>query len=90
MAPKKSQTQSLKGKLEKFNAELEKIQEQKRALNQKEKEYEAKINALQAEYIIALMAESGKSFDEFENFAFNNSNQVNSSEEVGEGHVQNY
>ena len=25
-----------------------------------------KINALQAEYIIALMAESGKSFDEFE------------------------
>ena len=77
MAPKKTQTQSLKGKLEKFNAELEKIQE-------------AKINALQAEYIIALMAESGKSFDEFENFAFNNSNQVNSSEEVGEGHVQNY
>ena len=56
MAPKKTQTQSLKGKLEKFNAELEKIQEQKRALNQKEKEYEAKINALQAEYIIALMA----------------------------------
>ena len=49
MAPKKTQTQSLKGKLEKFNAELEKIQEQKRALNQKEKEYEAKINALQAE-----------------------------------------
>ncbi|MGI2824240.1 hypothetical protein ACRN89_09435 [Streptococcus mitis] len=90
MVPKKSQTQSLKGKLEKFNAELEKIQEQKRALNQKEKEYEAKINALQAEYIIALMTESGKSFDEFENFAFNNSNQVNSSEEVGEGHVQNY
>ena len=90
MAPKKTQTQSLKGKLEKFNAELEKIQEQKEALNQKEKEYELKINTLQAEYVIALMAESGTSFDEFENFAFNNSNKVNSSEEVGEGHVQNY
>ena len=90
MAPKKTQSQSLKGKLEKFNAELEKIQEQKEALNQKEKEYEVKINTLKAEYIIALMAESDKSFDEFENFAFNNSNKVNSSEEVGEGHVQNY
>lgn len=69
MVTRKSQSETLKGKIEKYQKELKKIQDQKSILLKKEKDISKNLNTVQADYIVALMTESGKSIEELERFA---------------------
>ncbi|HEM3715624.1 TPA: hypothetical protein U1D13_001689 [Streptococcus suis] len=88
MVTRKSQSQGLKAKTEKLEKELEKVQTQKAQLVTKEKELTKQLKAIKAEYIVALMSESGKSIEELERFAKEKAENV--PENGGDGHVQNY
>ena len=69
MVNRKNTSQALKKKVQKFEQELEKLLEQKRQLVQKEKELNKSLKETKADYIVALMAESGKTIEELERFA---------------------
>lgn len=77
----------LKGKIEKYQKELKKIQDQKSILLKKEKDISKNLNTVQADYIVALMTESGKSIEELERFA-KETNIV--SKTGGDSNVQDY
>ena len=62
-------TRKLKAKLEKLEKDLEKIKSQKAQLAEKEKGLLKQQKAADAEYILALMAESNRTREEFEQFA---------------------
>ena len=85
MVTRKSQSEILKGKIEKYQLELEKIQDQKTKLLGKERKLTQNLNTTQADYIVALMNESGKSIEE--RFA-KETNIV--SKTGGDSNVQNY
>ncbi|MBN6014391.1 MULTISPECIES: hypothetical protein [Streptococcus] len=87
MVTRKSQSEILKGKIEKYQLELEKIQDQKTKLLGKERKLTQNLNTAQADYIVALMNESGKSIEELERFA-KETNIV--SKTGGDSNVQNY
>ncbi|HEL0020202.1 TPA: hypothetical protein TT917_001556 [Streptococcus equi subsp. zooepidemicus] len=85
---KKSMTQTLKKKTEKFEKELEKVRTQKAQLVDKEKKLVKDINEAKAEYIVALMSESGKTIEELERFVqIEQEAQVNQSENGGGAYV---
>ncbi|CAM3191730.1 hypothetical protein [Streptococcus dysgalactiae] len=85
---KKSMTQNLKKKTEKFEKELEKVRTQKAQLIDKEKKLVKDINEAKAEYIVALMSESGKTIEELERFAqMEQEAKVNQSENGGGTYV---
>lgn len=88
MVTRKSMSQTLKAKSEKLEKDLEKIQSQKSQLIAKEKELTKQLKAVKADYIVALMSESGKSIEELERFA--QAKQEVATKNGGEGHVQNY
>lgn len=83
MVIKKSQ--QLKAKLEKLEKDLEKVQAQKVQLAEKEKQLAKQYKTTDAEYLVALMAESNRTREEFEQFA-----QVKVSENGGDVHVQDH
>lgn len=87
MVTRKSQSETLKGKIEKYQKELKKIQDQKSILLKKEKDISKNLNTVQADYIVALMTESGKSIEELEIFA-KETNIV--SKTGGDSNVQGY
>lgn len=87
MVTRKSQSETLKGKIEKYQKELKKIQDQKSILLKKEKDISKNLNTVQANYIVALMTESGKSIGELERFA-KETNIV--SKTGGDSNVQDY
>lgn len=87
MVTRKSQSETLKGKIEKYQKELKKIQDQKSILLKKEKDISKNLNTVQAAYIVALMTESGKSIEELERFA-KETNIV--SKTGGDSNVQDY
>lgn len=87
MVTRKSQSETLKGKIEKYQKELKKIQDQKSILLKKEKDISKNLNTVQADYIVALMTESGKSIEELERFA-KETNIV--SKTGGDSNVQGY
>lgn len=87
MVTRKSQSEMLKGKIEKYQKELKKIQDQKSILLKKEKDISKNLNTVQADYIVALMTESGKSIEELERFA-KETNIV--SKTGGDSNVQDY
>lgn len=87
MVTRKSQSETLKGKIEKYQKELKKIQDQKSILLKKEKDISKNLNTAQADYIVALMTESGKSIEELEIFA-KETNIV--SKTGGDSNVQGY
>lgn len=87
MVTRKSQSETLKGKIEKYQKELKKIQDQKSILLKKEKDISKNLNTVQADYIVALMTESGKSIEELERFA-KETNIV--SKTGGDSNVQDY
>ncbi len=62
-------SQQLKAKLEKLEKDLAKIKSQKAQLAEKEKDLLKQQKATDAEYILALMAESNRTREEFEQFA---------------------
>lgn len=62
-------SQQLKVKLEKLEKDLEKIKSQKAQLAEKEKDLLKQQKATDADYILALMAESNRTREEFEQFA---------------------
>ncbi|MEZ7555991.1 MULTISPECIES: hypothetical protein [Streptococcus] len=62
-------SQQLKAKLEKLEKDLAKIKSQKAQLAEKEKDLLKQQKAADAEYILALMAESNRTREEFEQFA---------------------
>lgn len=80
-------SQQLKAKLEKLEKDLEKIKSQKTQLAEKEKDLLKQQKATDAEYILALMAESNRTREEFEQFA-----QVKAAnaENGGDAHVQTH
>ncbi len=81
-------TQTLKKKTEKFEKELEKVRTQKAQLVDKEKKLVKDINEAKAEYIVALMSESGKTIEELERFVqIEQEAQVNQSENGGGAYV---
>lgn len=81
-------TQNLKKKTEKFEKELEKVRTQKAQLIDKEKKLVKDINEAKAEYIVALMSESGKTIEELERFAqMEQEAKVNQSENGGGTYV---
>lgn len=81
-------TQNLKKKTEKFEKELEKVRTQKAQLIDKEKKLVKDINEVKAEYIVALMSESGKTIEELERFAqMEQEAKVNQSENGGGTYV---
>lgn len=82
MVTRKNTSQTLKGKTEKIERELEKVQAQKQLLLSKEKDLTKQLNAVKADYIVALMTESGKSIEELERFA--------KAENGGDVHVQDH
>ncbi|MCP9017086.1 hypothetical protein NML69_03720 [Streptococcus sp. CF8-6] len=87
MVTRKSQSETLKGKIEKYQKELKKIQDQKSILLKKEKDISKNLNTVQADYIVALMTESGKSIEELERFA----KETNiASKTGGDSNVQDY
>ena len=106
MVTRKSQSETLKGKIEKYQKELKKIQDEAKSnenkIQKKTDDYVAKIeeitmkkekdisknlNTVQADYIVALMTESGKSIEELEIFA-KETNIV--SKTGGDSNVQGY
>ena len=87
MVARKSQSEILKGKNEKYQQKIEKIQDQKSKLLGKEKKLTQNLNTTQADYIVALMNESGKSIEELERLA-KETNIV--SKTGGDSNVQNY
>ena len=87
MVTRKSQSEILKGKIEKYQQELEKIQDQKSKLLGKEKKLTQNLNTTQADYIVALMTESGKSIEELERCAIETKIV---SMTGGDSNVQNY
>lgn len=86
MVTRKNTSQTLKGKTEKIERELEKVQAQKQLLLSKEKDLTKQLNAVKADYIVALMTESGKSIEELERFA----KAENKAENGGDVHVQDH
>lgn len=88
MVTRKSMSQTLKSKTEKLEKELEKIQIQKAQLVIKEKDLTKQLKAVKADYIVALMSESGKSIEELENFAKAKTEGI--AENGGDSHVQDY
>lgn len=82
---KKSVSQTLKKKVQKLEQDLDKLQSQKVDLIAKEKALQKSLKETNASYIVALMAESGKTIEELENFA-----QLPAVGNGGEGHVQDY
>ena len=80
-------SQQLKAKLEKLEKDLEKIKSHKAQLAEKEKDLLKQQKATDAEYILALMAESNRTREEFEQFA-----QVKAAnaENGGDAHVQTH
>lgn len=82
---KKSVSQTLKKKVQKLEQDLDKLQFQKADLIAKEKALQKSLKETNASYIVALMAESGKSIEELENFE-----QLPAGGNGGEGHVQDY
>lgn len=66
---KKNASHMLKAKRQKLETDLEKVQVQKAQLLAKERELQKAIKESKADYIVALMAESGKSIEELEEFA---------------------
>lgn len=90
MVTRKNTSQQLKKKISKYETDLEKLQEQKRLLSQKEKEILKNVKEAKSDYIIALMAESGKTIEELELFAKTEKENHNSSSENGDvAHVSN-
>ena len=87
MVTRKSLSETLKAKTEKLSQELEKIQTQKAQLTTKEKDLTKQLKTIKAEYIVALMSESGKSIEELERFA---QTKTEAPMNGGDGHVQNY
>ncbi|BCP62934.1 hypothetical protein SUT380_21220 (plasmid) [Streptococcus parasuis] len=85
MSTKKT-SQGLKQKIEKLTTELGKLEEQKKQILNREKELNNQIKTTKADYIVALMSESGKTIEELEYFV----QSTNQSIEVGDSHVQNY
>ncbi|HFU4060249.1 TPA: hypothetical protein ACGOZ1_001679 [Streptococcus suis] len=88
MVTRKSQSQGLKAKTEKLEKELEKVQSQKDQLVTKEKELTKQLKSTKAEYIVALMTESGKSIEELERFAKDTAEDA--TENGGDGYVSNH
>ena len=86
MVTRKSQTETLKAKINKFDAELQKIKDQKTQLANKERELNKQLKTAKADYIVALMAESGKSIEDLELF----SKTETVAENGGDGHVSDY
>ncbi len=86
MVTRKSQAETLKAKINKFDAELEKIKDQKTQLANKERELNKQLKTAKADYIVALMAESGKSIEDLELF----SKTETVAENGGDGHVSDY
>lgn len=86
MVTRKSMSQALKTKTEKLEKELEKVQTQKAQLVTKEKVLTKQLKDVKADYIVALMSESGKSIEELERFATAKTEGI--VENGGDGHVQ--
>lgn len=88
---KKSIAQTLKNKSEKLKDELERLQEKRAELLQREKDLKKSIKEVNADYIVALMSESGKTIEDLEEFAQKQpeSSQAQT-ENGGAAHVQNY
>ncbi|WP_203264780.1 hypothetical protein [Streptococcus uberis] len=90
MVNSKNTSQRLKKKEQKLKEALEKIKSQKNNLIQKEKEISKNLTEVQSDLIIALLSETGKSFEELENYAKSESEAYVSSSEDGDvAHVQN-
>ncbi|MGT2666539.1 hypothetical protein ACVRYP_04390 [Streptococcus rifensis] len=86
MVTRKSQSETLKAKITKLDTELGKVKDQKSQLANKEKELNRQLKTLKADYIVALMAESGKSIEDLELFAKTEAVTENG----GDGHVSDY
>lgn len=89
MVTRKNSSQLLKAKYDKFLVDLQKVQSQKEQLVLREKELKLQSTKAYAEYIVALMSESGKSMKEIEDFAKGTSSQQ-LHQNGGDSHVQSH
>lgn len=80
MVTRKNTAEGLKAKMDKLENDLVKVKDQKAQLNIKEKELTKSLKEAKASYIVALMAESGKSIEELEQFAKNPHQEKNGDE----------
>ena len=80
-------SQQLKAKLEKLEKDLEKIKAQKVQLAEKEKELTQQHNKVNVEHLLALMAESDKTWEEVKEFA---QGKKVGAENGGDAHVQTH
>lgn len=90
MVTRKPMSKTLKAKTEKLEKELEKLQTQKAQLANKEKGLTKQLKAVKADYIVALMSESGKSIEELERFAKTDQTAEGDVVNGVDAHVQDY
>lgn len=88
MVTRKNTSQQLYKKKDKLEQALEKIQKQKAIIIQKEKETIKDLTEVKSDLIVALLSETGKSFEELEEYAKSEHDpQVGSSENGDDAHV---